>query len=469
MEKASEDTIQREGRSHSPKGPRSSRDWTKGSILRNLWELSWPMMITQTVTTLGPVIDMVWVGKLGSASIAGVGISAMVVQLMNATRQGLQVGTRATVSRSIGAHDEAGANNAAQQTLVVTVVFALIIALIGIFLSRQILMLMGLQPDVVDEGVAYLRIQLIGMMTMSFQMMTQSIMQASGDSVRPMWISIGAKLFHIAICPFLIFGWWIFPRMGVGGAGLAGVLDGGVAAILGMWLLYGGRTRLKLTLRNFRFDGPMIWRIIKIGIPATLNGTERNMSTLLVTWFVVPFGTLAVAAHALMQRIDQLVHMPATGLGQGAGVLAGQNLGAKQPDRAEKTGWLAAGLFTGVMTFLSILILIWPQYVIRLFNSEPDLVALGSAFLRIQTLSYFFFGYAQVLQQCINGVGDTVVPLIITMTSMWVIQMPGAFILPRVTNLGVYGVRWAVSFSIAVRAGLYAAYFKLGRWKRRQV
>ncbi|HLB27659.1 MAG TPA: MATE family efflux transporter [Dehalococcoidales bacterium] len=320
------------------RGPRrgSDKDWTQGSILGNLWSLSWPMMVTQAITNLGPTIDMIWLGKLGAASMAGVGVSGTIVMLVSTVRTGLQTGTRAIISRSIGAGDNDAANHVSSQSFVVSVLFAVLTAVIGLFLSRQMLQWMGLAPDALAEGTAYLRIQLIGMVSTSFQMLSQSLMQASGDSKTPMNISIITRIFHVALSPVLIFGLWIFPKLGVSGAALTGVISQGVAGVWGMWMLYTGRTRLQLTMKNFRFDWKMIWRITKIGIPASLMGAERSSANLLVTWFVVPFGTFAVAAHSLLERIDNFIRMPAMAMGQGAGVLAGQNLGAKQPERA---GW----------------------------------------------------------------------------------------------------------------------------------
>lgn len=448
---------------------RINRDWTEGSIIGNLWSLSWPMMITQAITTLGPTLDMIWVGKLGAASIAGVGVSGMVTQLFSTARMGLQMGTRAVVARSVGARDEEGANHAAQQAFVLTILFSIIVAAVGIFLSRDMLRLLGLEADVLAEGAAYLRIQLIGMVTMSFQMMGQSLMQASGDSQTPMKIAIGARLLHVALSPLLIFGWWIFPRLGVSGAALTAVISQGVAGGLSLWILYSGRTRLRLTMRGFGFDFRMIWRIVKIGIPAMINGTERTSANLLVMWFVVPFGTAAVAAHSLLDRLDRFLHMPAQGMGAGAGVLAGQNLGAGKPDRAEKTGWLAASLFTGAMLVVSLLIWFWPEFTIRLFNTEPELVKVAANFLRIQIVALMTFGFVQVLMQCLNGMGDTWIPMLNTLITLWGVQMPLAYFLPKVTGLGVYGVRWAMVTAVILRAVIFAVYFKLGRWKRIKV
>ena len=445
------------------------RDLTKGSIIANLWSLSWPMTISSTIMTLGPTIDMIWVGKLGTASIAGVGVSGIGIMMVMVLIMGLFTGLRALVARFVGAGDEPSANHVSQQAFVIGGAFSILTALIGIFLAEPILMLLGVEADVVAEGAAYMRIQLVGMGTMAGGWIAQSVMQASGDSVTPMKITIGTRIFHVIICPFLVFGWWIFPRMGVSGAAITSVASQGVGAAIAMWVLFSGRTRLRLTLRNFHFDGNIIWRMVKIGIPASITGMERSFADFLLLRFIAPFGTFAVAAHSLTQRIDGFIHMPAMGLGQAAGVLAAQNLGAEQPERAERTGWLAAGLYTGVMVIGSLVIWFWAEYMVRIFNTEPGLVEIASTFLRIQILQYMVFGVVITLLNCLNGVGDTMIPMWTTLVTLWGVQMPLAYFLPKVTNLGVYGIRWGIVIAIAMRAVTYSTYFKLGRWKRKKV
>ena len=451
------------------RGARFDKDWTQGSIAGNLWSLSWPMIITRSLSLLGPTIDMIWIGKLGAASIAGVGVSAMIVMLIGGVRGGLQTGTRAILARSIGAGDPEAANHVANQSFVVSIIFAVVAATIGIFLSQQMLEALGLEAAVLTEGTAYLRIQLIGMVTMSLQMFGQSLMQASGDSKTPMRISIATRILHVSLAPFLIFGWWLFPRLGVSGAALTGVISQGLAGGLGLWILYSGRTRIQLTMRNFRFDRHMLWRILKIGIPASLMGAERSSANLLVMWFIVPFGTFAVAAHSLLSRVDNFLRMPAMGMGNAAGILAGQNLGAEQPERAEKTAWMAVGLFSIVMIFISIFIWLWPHYVIGIFNTEPELVEIASIFLKIQIVHFMVSGITLVLMSTLNGVGDTWIPTLNTMLTLWGIQMPLAYLLSRFSSLGVFGVRWAMVSAVVVRAAVYVVYFRAGRWKHKKV
>ena len=454
----------------APSLGRQTRDWTKGSILGNLCGLWWPMAVSSLVETLGPTVDMIWVAKLGAAAVASVGVAGTAVMLVNATRQGLNTSLKALISRSVGAGNIQEAQHAVQQAVIISVLFAIVCAIIGIFFSEAILRLLGVEPDVIRIGASYMRIQFVGSIFMSLAMMVRGTMQASGDSVTPMKLVIATRIIHVCLCPFLIFGWWFFPRLETNGAAITSIIaEGMVGAGIGLWILFTGGTRVRLTLRNFRFDGNMIWRMVKIGIPSSINGMERNLASFLVLWFIAPFGTVAVAGHYLVNRVSNFVHMPGAGLGQAAGVLAGQNLGAKQPERAERTAWLSASLYTFAMVISSLAVWFWAENLVRIFNTEPSLVEITSSFLRIELVSYLLFGFTMVVSDCLNGVGDTLTVMIITLITMWGVQMPLAYLLPRVTNLGVYGIRWALVTGMVVRAITYIIYFKTGRWKRKQV
>lgn len=453
----------------SKKNAAFTRDWTQGSIIGNLLALAWPVVISQGLTMLGPTIDMIWVGKLGADALAAVGLSGMVIMVAGALMMGLFTGLRAMVARCVGAGDEKGAVQAVQQAFILGAVFSIIMAVIGIFLSKQMLALFGAEASVIEEAVPYNRIQFVGMVTMTLRMMTEAAMQSSGDTATPMRIGIFFRLFHMAFCPFLVFGWWVFPRLGVTGAAIMNVISQGAGGALGVWFLLTGRTRLRVTLADLHLNLDNIWRQVKIGIPASINMVLRSLVGLVMMKFIVPFGTFAVAAHSLGQRIEAFLEVGALALGNAGGVLAGQNLGAGKAERAARTGWLAVGLATGFMLAIGIVILIWPEKVVRLFGTEPGLVEIASNFLRIATVGFLMMGPAAVLTSCLNGVGDTMIPLLASLVTMWGLQLPLAVFLPRVANLGVYGVRWAMVIALAMRAFTYIFYFRLGRWKRRKV
>lgn len=491
----------------SGRRPARGRDWTQGSILKNLLWLAWPMSVNGIFTMLGPTIDMVWIGKLGTAAIAGVGVASTAVMVVNSARMGLTTGTRAMIARFIGGGDMVAANHVAQQAIIVSAVFSTAMAVVGIFFAEPIMRALGVEADVVAAGAAYMRIMFVGSVAMSFRMMGESIMQASGDALTPMVASVVFRFLHLALAPFLIFGWWVFPQMGVSGAAMTNVISQSLGGAIGLWALFSGRSiyfngtgwrrgiresgdgpaawlyglltiwrvidlgpsRMRLSLANFNLDRRTIWRIVRIGIPATITGVERSFANLILVPLVTPFGTNAVAAHSLIQRVGQFLRMPAMGFGQAAGVLAGQNLGAGQPRRAARTGWLAVGLFSIIMIVAAVTVAFAAEGIIGVFDSSAAVRELGGDFLRIEIASFLVFGLVMVLSQCLNGVGDTMVPMLTTLLSMWLVQVPLAYFLSKHTPLGVYGVRIAIVSAILLRAAIYGAYFRTGRWQRKQV
>ena len=417
-----------------------------------------------------PVVDTIVVGRLGAASLAGVGVGAMVVMVMQSMMWGLVVGLRAMVARLVGAGDKEAANHAAQQGYVISIILAVILAAIGSSFAGEILRLLGVETDVATLAVPYIRILFVTAVLMLIRYTNAAIMEAAGDTITPMKITAVATVLHVAFCPFLVYGWWFFPRLEISGAAWAGVIAQTVAASLGLWVLITGRSRLRLVFRNFKLDLNMIWRIVKIGIPASITTMERSFAQLIMMRFIVQFGTLAVAAHTLLTRIiDNFTYMPVTAWGMGAGVLAGQNLGAGHPDRAQRTGWLGVALCSAVMFLVSIIVWFQAEGILRIFTPEAEVIGIAAAFLRIEIVSLLVVSLAIVLSQCLNGVGDTLPVMLVNLVTMWGMVLPLAFFLPQVGNLGVYGVRWAMVTGVVSRAVFYAIYFLRGRWKRKKV
>jgi putative MATE family efflux protein len=375
------------------------RDWTQGSILRNLVSLSWPMIVSNSLNVLGPTVDMIWVGKLGSDDIAAVGVAGLVVQLVNALVMGLFTGLRSMIARHVGANDEKGAVHVAQQAFALAAVYAVILAGIGIIFAEPILHILGLSPEVVALGAPYLRIQFVSMAAMTFRNLSDGTMQASGDTMTPMKIAVVFRFIHLTLCPFLVFGWLMFPRLGVNGAAYTGVISQSLGTLLGMWILMSGKSRLKLTLKGFKLDLATLLRINRIGIPASVMSLQMQFGQLILMEVVAPFGTLAVAAHTLGQRIDFLLFMPLMGLGMSSGVLVGQNLGARQPQRAEKNGWIALALAEAVLGTAAIIIFFFASGTIHIFSSDPALDGIASSYLKIACAAYSVAAFNMVLQQ----------------------------------------------------------------------
>ena len=445
------------------------KDWTEGNIISNLMMLSWPVIISQSLNMIGPTIDLIWVGRLGDTAIAAVGVAGMAIMFVMSAMMGLSQGTRAMVSRFVGSGDMAGANNAAIQSFNICACYSIIMVSIGILFSDKILMILGVSSGVIIEGAAYMRIMFIGSGVRSFRMMTGSVMQASGDAITPMKIVFILRVIHVIICPFLIFGWWIAPQMGVSGAALANVISQGIGLLLDIMVFFSMRTRIFLKLKDFKIDLHMMWRIVRIGIPASVMGMQRGLSQLLLMALMVPFGTTAVAAHTILQRLEMIMAMVCLGIGIGAGTLAGQNLGAGKPHRAEKSGLYACGIAEIIMIFSSALFFIWPQYAIRIFSSDPELVKISSMFLRIAVVGFTVMGLGPVFMQFFSGAGDTMFPMLVSLFNTWLILLPAAYLLPKITGMGVFGIRWAMAGSMILPGIAYVIYFKMGKWKEKAV
>jgi putative MATE family efflux protein len=446
-----------------------NKDWTKGNIIQNILMISWPIIVLGALWSVNQILEMIWLGKLGPSSIAGVGIGGFIVALVVTMKSGLSIGEKALVARFIGAGDVAMANYIASQALVISAIYGTIVALIGILFTQPIFNLFNLKADAIAEGVKYLRIVLTGWWTEAFWITSFSLMQASGDTVTPMKIAIFIRIVNAVFCPFLVLGWWIFPRLGVTGAAITYILTTGLGMSISLWVLFTGQTRLRLNFRDLLPDFKMIWRILKIGIPSSVTGLGKAFGDLILTWFMIPFGTIALAAHSLISRIEMFINTPNMGLGGGAGVLVGQNLGAGQQKQASRSGWMATGLAAGITIIFSAVLLIWAEKIIGLFSNEPDLVRQGSIFLRIATTGYIGMSVVFLMQNCISCSGDTVPPMIISMVTLWILQLPLAFFLSRFTSLGVYGVRWAIATGFIVSAIAYISYFWKGRWMSKKV
>ncbi len=447
--------------------PAVGRDWTQGSILRNFLILSWPMAVTNTLTMVGPVIDMIWVGRLGTTSMAAVAAGGIALGLVMTAVMGLATGARAMIARSIGANDVAGANHVAQQSLVISLAFSAAVGALGFLFTETILRLLGLGAEVIAVGTTYMRIMFIGSAAMAFRMMAEGIMQASGDTVTPMRASVAYVAFRTSLSPMLMFGWWIFPEMGINGSAVAMIIAQSTSMAVLLWMLFRGRSRLQLTMRNFQLDLNIIWRIVKIGFPSMVGMMQLNLSQLILLRFMASFGTAGIAAHGIVQRVEMVVMMPSMSLGIGAGVLVGQNLGANQPKRAERSAWTAVAVVEAIVVACSLAIFLWPEGVVRIFNSEPGLVATASSFLRIAVAGYVTVGFMAVFRQSLMGAGDTVPAMIISVAMIWLVTLPLAYFLPQVTDLGVLGVRWAMASGLIFSGVVSTIYFMTGRWKRK--
>jgi putative MATE family efflux protein len=446
----------------------SFRDWTQGPLLRNIVLLSWPMIVTEAVYMVSQLFDMVWVGRSGPAAIAGLGIALVLSFMISTVDMSIISGMRALVSRFMGAGDIENARKTAAQAYILGISWGLLVAVLGFWLAGPLISIFGVSEEVVSEGSRYLRVAFTGWVGMELHVMGLYIMPAGGDSLSSMKLQIVARSVHIILCPFLVLGIAFFPTLGIAGAALSNVISQFVGGLIGLWFIFGGHSRLKLSLKDLRFDPSLVWRMLKIGVPTLISTAQMTASNFVLTWIVSPFGTMALAAHSLVNNINGFVTTPNMGMSGGISVLVGQNLGAQKPQRATRSAWLGAAILESFNILCAIIILIWANSIVSLFSHDPQTVGIAVTFLHIATVGYLVMGISSAIQASINGAGDTLPTMLINIGMTWVVQIPVAFFLSHST-FGLNGVRWATVAGTFFATITVLLYFRFGNWRTKKL
>lgn len=446
-----------------------NRDLTSGNISKNIWVLAWPMMMGNILQTAFNVVDMIFVGKLGAEAIAAVSLSGMILMLIITLIIGIGIGTTALVARFIGAKEYAKANEVALQSILFGGISSLILAVIGFYYSEPLLELFGAEALVIKLGTDYLSIMFLGSFTMFLLFLGTAILRGAGDAMTPMLILMLSAFINIVADPLLIFGLGPFPRLEIKGAAIATVIARGIGMLIILFILIKGYSYIKISLKNIKLKFDIIWSITRIAIPGSIQMGTRSISGLIMMSIVVLYGTYALAAYGIGLRVVMIVMMPGFGLGAATATLVGQNLGAKQPQRAEKTVWIALIFYEVIMIVIGCLFYLLAPKIIYVFNNNPEVIREGVSFLRIVTLSYVFLAMGIVLHQSLHGAGDTVPPMIITAISLLGVRVPLAFFLPKFFPLNTQGIWLAIALSTVLEGSVVAFWFKAGRWKRKKI
>jgi putative MATE family efflux protein len=296
-----------------------------------------------------------------------------------------------------------------------------------------------------------------------------SILQAAGNTVIPMWAMLLANAINMVLDPFLIFGWLGIPAMGVAGAAWATVISQAVAAAWVVLALRRGVAGVRVQRHHWRPQLEVAWRLMRVGIPSSGQMLSRSLMSAVLMRVVAAFGTVAVAAYGIGVRFHMIVLMPAFVLGNAAATMVGQNLGAGQPGRAERAAWLAAAMDAAIMVASGLVLMVWAGPMVRVFDDNPAVVATGTAYLRITSLFHILAALSIVLGRALQGAGDTVAPMVMTIIGLWIFQVPLAIVLPRFFAVPTDGIWWSVAVTLTVHGVITAWWFGRGTWKAKQV
>ncbi len=446
---------------------RPEPDYTKGGLHRNIWLLAVPMALEMSMPGIFQIVDIFWVGKISPEAVAAVSISGTLRWAINSLAMGLGIGGMAVVARRMGEKNRAAANHATLQTIVLAIIVSLVLSLVGFTLAKPMLLLLGAEAEVIPLGVTFLHITFAGLLGIILVPIINSVFRGAGNATTAMWALASTTGLNLLIEPFLIFGLGPLPRLGVAGSALSTVLAYGVGVALQLYILLKGKVRVRIDLHGLQINPGLMWSIISIALPSTIQMTLRALSRVTLLGIIALYGTLAVAGYGIANRILLMVLVPGFGLGNASATLVGQNLGAQQPKRAERTAWLISGYNMALMTAAALLFLPFAEQIISIFNNDPGVVEFGGDCLRIVTLSYIFAALGVVMGRSLDGAGNTVPAMFINLISLWLIQIPLAYFLSRFWD--TTGIWIALALANMSNGLMMGFWFKRGRWKTRMV
>jgi len=423
-------------------------DYTQGSIRHAIILLAIPMILELSLESVFAVVDMFFVGKLGENAIATVGLTESVVTIVYSIAIGLSTAATAMVARRIGEKNEDGAAHAGMQTLILSLIVTIVISITGIVFAPKILRMMGASNEVIRDGAAFTRIMLGGSVVIILLFLINGIFRGAGNAaiaMRSLWL---ASICNIVLCPLLIYGIGPIQGLGLKGAAIATAIGRGIGVAYQCYHLLKGTSSIHLKARHFKFDWLLMKALIVIAWPATFQ-------------FLIASGSWIVVA---LRNVVFFI-LPAWGLSNAAATLVGQNLGAKQPQRAEQSVLLTAKYNAIFMSGVMLFFIFFASPIISVFTNDPNVHQVGTLALRIIGCGYIFYGIGMVMVNALNGAGDTRTPTLINFFGFWLFQIPFAFLLTKWFDMGAVGS--FISIPVAETLIAIAAYilFKKGKWK----
>ena len=447
----------------------TGQDFTEGSIGRAILLLATPMVLEMLMESLFAVVDVFWVTRLGANAVAAVGLTESMLTLVFSVAMGVSMSTTAMVARRTGEKDAHGAAVAAVQAIALGSVLAVLMGIPGYWLAPRLLEWMGAPPDLVATGRDYTAIVLGGSISVMLLFLNNAIFRGAGDAataMRVLWVS---NLINLALDPCLIFGFGPFPAMGVTGAAVATLTGRSCGVLYQFWILFRGHSRIRIGREHLHIAPHVLASLIRVSITGVAQFAIAHTSWIALVRIISSFGPGAVAGYTVGIRVFIFAILPSWGLSGAAATMAGQNLGAGKPERAERAVYLT-GFYN--MVFLGLVAAVFigaPHAIVALFTSDPAVAPVAVDCLRIIAYGNLAYAFGMVLVQAFNGAGDTVTPTIINALGFWLCEIPLAWVLAYPAGMGVRGVFVSIPIAELSITLMGFAMFLRGSWKRRAI
>lgn len=442
------------------------QDYTKLNIRTAIFLLSVPMILEMVMESMFAVVDIFFVGKLGEAAIATVGLTEAVLMIVYSVGVGISMAATALVARRFGEKNYENAGSVAFQLIFLGFSISVLISLAGFFFAEQLLTLMGASPQVIAEGTAFTQIIFAGNTAIMLLFLINGAFRGAGQAhlaMKTLWLSNGI---NIILDPLLIFGVGPFDGLGLVGAAWATTIGRSIGVAFQLYHLLNGKHLLQILAKHITLQWGLMLQIIKISIGGMGQFLIDSAAWIVLIRIASTFGDQAVAALTITFRILMFTLMPAWGLSASASTLVGQNLGANKAQRAQLSVWFTARYTVVFLFVVTFLYLFFGHVVAAWFTKSPEVAALAATGLRTIVLGYVFFGIGMVMIQAFNGAGDTKTPTLINVVVFILIEIPMAYLLAITFKMEMTGLFITVAFCHSLHALVAFSIFRKGKWKK---
>jgi putative MATE family efflux protein len=447
----------------------SHQDFTTGSLNRAILLLAIPMVLEMVLESLFAVVDVFWVGRLGADAVATVGLTESLLSLVFAIGLGLSLSTTAMVARRIGEKDPEGAAVAGAQAIFLGFGVSVLVGVPCLIYAPELLRLMGASPAIVATGSGYARIALGGSGVLLFLFLNNAIFRGVGDAaiaMRLLWVS---NIINLILDPCFIFGLGPFPKLGVTGAAVATFTGRSIGVLYQFYRLMRGTERIRILRSQLRVNWGVLLRLVRVSLTGILQFAIAHTSWIGLVRIISVFGSAVLAGYTIAIRLLIFVLMPSWGLSNAAATLVGQNLGAKQPERAQISVWRTAFYNMAFLGVVGVFFWIYATPVVRLFTQDPEVVPLAATCLRILSCGNIGYAYGMVMLQAFNGAGDTLTPTVVNFFGFWLLEIPLAYYLALRAGWRANGAYVSIVVAECAIAAAGVVLFRRGKWKGRKI
>ena len=438
---------------------------TEGDLVKGLLTISLPIIASNLLQSVVEVVDLFFVGRLGPDAIAGVSMSMMFILAIMTVIIGVVTATTAFISHAWGAREYDAPGSLLLHALLIGAGFAVVFAIIGIFGSDKILMVLGATPEVADVGGRFLQIILLGNFSMVGMWILSSAYQSCGNSKTPMLVTFGANILNIILNPILIFGFGFIPAFGVAGSALATVFGRSCGFFYLGYLIFAGKAPFSLP-NSFSIDYTLLRKLFVIAIPNSVQNGMRSLSFLCLTAIVAGFGAAALSAYGIVIRMELIALMPGFAIATATAVIVGQNIGARKQDRAVRGVHLSLIFYGLIMILIAGLYMVFPSVIIGFFDPSGTSTQIGTGYFHIIGPFYIMTAISIILSFAMNGAGATRLPMYASAIALIGVQIPLAYFLPIWFSCGIIGVWYAVIIGLTLQAAILGIFFTRKTWIR---